>query len=53
MGEMVSERQWLDVLGVIKLQGDQLDNVYLKNWSQHLNIIKLLEKAFQDAGLRL
>lgn len=31
MGNEVSERQWLDVLGVIKVQGDSLDKEYLQH----------------------
>jgi hypothetical protein len=38
MGERVSERQWLDVIGVIKVQGKLLDKKYLMNWSQELGI---------------
>ena len=30
IGGFVSERQWLDVIGVINVQGDLLDKKYLK-----------------------
>jgi len=50
MGGRVSERQWLDVVGVIKIQGNLLDKNYLKDWSQKLGIIELLHKAYGDAG---
>lgn len=49
-GRKISERQWLDVIGVIKVQGDSLDKNYLKTWSQKLNIMELLQKAFEEAG---
>lgn len=52
MGGKISERQWLDVIGVIKVQGDSLDKDYLKSWSKELRIIELLSQAFEDAGIR-
>jgi len=53
MGGKVSDRQWLDVIGVIKVQGDLLDKSYLKNWSQKLEILELLNKAFNESGIQL
>jgi len=53
MGEEVSDRQWLDVIGVIKIQGDSLDKSYLKEWSQKLKIPELLNKAFNESGIKL
>lgn len=50
-GGRASERQWLDVLGVIKVQGDCLDKEYLKLWSNELGIFELLMKAFRDSGV--
>ncbi len=49
MGNRVSERQWLDVIGVIKIQGNSLDKKYLKKWAIKLELIELLKKAFTDA----
>ena len=34
MDGFVSERQWLDIVGVIKVQAHLLDKKYLKNWSK-------------------
>jgi len=53
MGGEVSDRQWLDVIGVIKVQGDSLDKNYLTDWSQKLQILKLLNKAFNESGIIL
>ncbi len=53
MGGKVSERQWLDVTGVIKVQGNLLDKKYLQDWSTKLELLGLLEKAYMDAGLHL
>jgi hypothetical protein len=51
LGGDVSERQWSDVLGVIKVQGDLLDKGYLLNWATKLGISELLEKAFKEGCL--
>jgi len=53
IGNRVSERQWLDVIGVIKIQGNTLDKTYLKKWAIKLELIELLEKAFIDAEVKL
>lgn len=45
MGGGVSERQWRDVIGVIKAQGDWLDLTYLRHWAAELNVADLLEQA--------
>ena len=50
-GGEVSDRQWNDVLGVLKVQGDQLDMVYLKEWAEKLNVFNLLMKAIHEAGI--
>jgi len=53
IGGFVSERQWLDVIGVIKVQGDLLDKKYLKRWSQKLGLSSLLKDAFEAADVKL
>jgi hypothetical protein len=53
IGDRTSERQWLDTIGVIKIQGDLLDKKYLKNWAIKLDLIELLRKAFIDAEVSL
>jgi hypothetical protein len=45
LGGGVSERQWRDVLGVIKTQSDRLDLDYLRHWAAALNVADLLELA--------
>jgi hypothetical protein len=50
-GEEVSDRQWNDVLGVMKVQGDQLDMVYLDRWAKELSVSELLKKAIDEAGI--
>jgi hypothetical protein len=50
MGGRTSDRQWNDVLGVLKVQGRQLDMAYLKQWAEELNVSDLLEKVLEEAG---
>ena len=50
-GEGVSDRQWIDVQGVLKVQGDQLDMVYLKGWAKGLTVFNLLMKAIDESGI--
>lgn len=49
LSDYVSERQWKDVLGIIKVQGDLLDKKYLFKWSKELDVFDLLEKALLEA----
>ena len=50
-GGGVSDRQWNDVLGVLKVQGATLDRAYLDEWSRELGLTDLLGRALDDAGL--
>jgi hypothetical protein len=50
-GGAVSERQWLDVLGVLKVRAATLDREYMVGWASKLGISDLLERAMEDAGL--
>jgi len=50
-GNEVSERQWRDVLGVLKVKANQLDHDYLRCWAAKLAVSDLLEKALDDAGI--
>jgi len=51
-GGGVSDRQWSDVLGVLKVQGPALDRDYLDKWARELGLAELLDRAVDDAGLR-
>lgn len=51
LGGGVSDRQWSDVLGVLKVQKNLLDDNYLKYWASELKVEDLLEKAFQDSDI--
>ncbi len=50
LGNKVSERQWRDVLGILKVQGINLDLDYLRQYAQELKIDDLLEKALSEAS---
>jgi len=50
-GEEVSDRQWIDVQGVLKVQGDQLDMAYLNHWAKELGVSELLKKAIDESGI--
>jgi hypothetical protein len=52
MGSEVSDRQWNDILGVLKVQGTHLDMNYLQKWAANLDVTDLLERALVDAGLK-
>jgi hypothetical protein len=52
MGGEVSDRQWNDILGVLKVQGTDLDMFYLQKWAANLNVTDLLERSLVDAGLK-
>lgn len=49
LGDEISERQWHDVLGVLRVQRDQLDKAYLRDWAQTLQLGDLLTRAENEA----
>ncbi len=50
LGGEVSDRQWRDILGVLAVQGDRLDLVYLRQWAEALDLSDLLQRAFGELG---
>jgi len=49
MGGEVSEKQWRDVMGVLRVNRD-LDRDYLDRTAEAFGVRDLLERARQDAG---
>jgi hypothetical protein len=49
-GGGVSDRQWGDVVGVIKTQGERLDMAYLRLWATRKGIADLLDRVLAETG---
>jgi hypothetical protein len=49
LGGETSERQWWDVVGILKVTEDA-DRRYLRRWATPLGVADLLERALVDAG---
>lgn len=50
LGNEIAQRQWDDVLGVMRLQGSALDRVYLERWARELGVDDLLARARAEAA---
>lgn len=50
LGSEVSERQWRDILGVLKTREGELDLDYLRQWAAELKVSDLLEKVLLEAA---
>jgi hypothetical protein len=50
LGGETSDRQWRDVLGVLKVQGDRLDREYMQRMAAELSVADLLRRAFEEAA---
>jgi hypothetical protein len=50
-GSGVSDRQWYDLQGVLRLQAQGLDLAYLRHWAVVLEVEALLQQALDEAGL--
>ncbi len=49
MGGEVSERQWRDILGILRTQSGRLDVAYMRQWAAALNVSDLLQRALLEA----
>lgn len=50
LGDEISDRQWQDVLGIVKAQGDRLDWSYLRAQAVELRVVDLLERLASEVG---
>jgi hypothetical protein len=48
LGGEVSDRQWRDVLGIVRVQGARLDLDYLRTNAPILSVADLLERALRE-----
>ena len=49
LGNEVSDRQWSDVLGVLRTQAGRLDGAYLDTQADQLGLADLLARALREA----
>jgi hypothetical protein len=45
LGNEISDRQWGDILGILKVQGKTLDQEYLDRWAPLLDVSAQLDRA--------
>ena len=50
MGNEVSDRQWRDILGIVRTQGQRLDEAWLRRGATILRVSDLLERALKQGG---
>lgn len=50
LGGEVSDRQWRDLLGVLKTREGELDLDYLRKWATELKVADLLERALKETS---
>ncbi len=48
-----SQKQWRDVLGILKVQGECLDFPYLKHWAEYLDLVEVLNQSLIEAGIEV
>ncbi len=47
LGGRVSERQWGDLIGVLRVNASDLDHAYLQRWARSLGLAELLMRALR------
>jgi hypothetical protein len=50
MGGEVSDRQWRDILGVLKTRAGELELDYMRKWAHELKVSDLLESALKESA---
>ena len=49
-GGEVSDRQWQDILNVLKIQGERIDRSYLAHWAEVLGVSDLSARALEGGA---
>jgi hypothetical protein len=49
LGNEISDRQWRDIIGVLKVQAGRLDLEYLRKWAVELKVADLLQRALKES----
>ena len=50
LGDETSDRQWSDILGVLRVQAGRLDERYMEQWASVLRVSDLLAKARDEVN---
>jgi hypothetical protein len=50
-GGEVSDQQWRDVLGLLRVSGETMDLAYLRSWAMHHSVDDLLEQAMSQGTI--
>ena len=50
LGGEISDRQWSDILGILRVQSGRLDRAYLDRWAAELGVADLLADARRDTA---
>lgn len=50
-GDAISDRQWRDVVGILRVQGGSMDTAYLRATAEAAGLADLVHGAWQAAGL--
>ena len=48
LGGEASDRQWGDILGILKIQAQTLDQPYLDRWAPRLDVVTQLDRARRE-----
>jgi hypothetical protein len=52
LGNEISDRQWRDILGILLVQGDRLDQAYMRSGARTLGVCDLLQRALEEVRER-
>lgn len=53
LGGRISQQQWNDVLGILRVQNENLDFSYLREGAEKREVMEILKEAFISAGIKI